>query len=121
LGSLPVSRSQRRTPGGASRTDLVGELEDPARLAELAARSDVLTFDWENISGKALAPLEADAIRPPGRRSKCRRIGLLEKALFSKPQDSGCRARRGRQPGAICAGGPQRSGFPACSRRGAGL
>ena len=45
---------------------LTGELEDPKLLAQLASRSDVLTFDWENISGKALAPLESlTTVRPP--------------------------------------------------------
>ena len=46
------------TPGAQVAPSLVGDLEDPARLAELASRSDVVTFDWENISGSALEPLE---------------------------------------------------------------
>ena len=40
---------------------LTGDLEDAAQLAALAACSDVITFDWENIPGGALAPLETDA------------------------------------------------------------
>ena len=58
-------------PGAQVAPILTGELEDAAQLAALAARSDVLTFDWENISGKALAPLEKltqDAPAPRGAR-----------------------------------------------------
>jgi len=72
------------TPGAQVAPILVGDLEDPARLAELAARSDVLTFDWENISGAALAPLERlIAIRPSPAALKVSQDRLLEKALFS--------------------------------------
>ena len=53
-------------PGAQVAPILVGELEDASRLEELASRSDVLTFDWENIAGRALAPLEKlTVIRPP--------------------------------------------------------
>jgi 5-(carboxyamino)imidazole ribonucleotide synthase len=64
---------------------ITGELEDAARLAELAARSDVLTFDWENISGAALAPLEhSTLVRPPRAALEVSQDRLSEKALFSK-------------------------------------
>jgi 5-(carboxyamino)imidazole ribonucleotide synthase len=64
---------------------LTGELEDSAQLAALAARSDVLTFDWENISGSALAPLEkVTLIRPPRAALEVSQDRLAEKALFSK-------------------------------------
>jgi len=45
---------------------LVGDLEDPGKLMELAERSDVVTFrTGKNISGAALAPLEkTTTIRP---------------------------------------------------------
>ncbi len=70
-------------PGAQVAPILVGELEDPARLRELAARSDVLTFDWENISGAALAPLEKlAAIRPPRPALEASQDRLQEKALF---------------------------------------
>ena len=63
---------------------LTGPFEDPALLAELAARSDVLTFDWENISGRALAPLEkSHLIRPPRKALEVSQDRLQEKALFS--------------------------------------
>lgn len=64
---------------------LLGELDDPARLAELAARSDVLTFDWENVSGTVLAPLaKLVEIRPSAAALQVSQDRLLEKALFSR-------------------------------------
>jgi 5-(carboxyamino)imidazole ribonucleotide synthase len=70
-------------PGAQVAPILVGELEDPARLRELASCSDVLTFDWENISGSALAPLEqVTAIRPPRPALEVSQDRLQEKALF---------------------------------------
>jgi 5-(carboxyamino)imidazole ribonucleotide synthase len=64
---------------------ITGELEDAARLAELAARSDVVTFDWENISGGALAPLEKlTLVRPPRAALEVSQDRIAEKALFSK-------------------------------------
>jgi 5-(carboxyamino)imidazole ribonucleotide synthase len=64
---------------------LTGDLEDAAQLAALAARSDVLTFDWENISGSALAPLEAlTRVRPPRAALEVSQDRLWEKALFTK-------------------------------------
>ena len=64
---------------------LTGELEDPAQLAALAGCSDVLTFDWENISASALAPLEKlTKVRPPRAALEASQDRLTEKALFAK-------------------------------------
>jgi 5-(carboxyamino)imidazole ribonucleotide synthase len=64
---------------------LTGELEDATQLAALAACSDVLTFDWENIAGAALAPLEKlTRVRPPRAALEASQDRLAEKALFSK-------------------------------------
>jgi 5-(carboxyamino)imidazole ribonucleotide synthase len=72
-------------PGAQVAPMLVGDLEDPARLAELAASSDVLTFDWENISGRALEPLERiTKIRPPRSALEVAQDRMTEKALFVK-------------------------------------
>ena len=72
-------------PGAQVAPILVGPLEDAALLAELASRSDVVTFDWENISGKALAPLEKlTAIRPPRAALEVSQDRLQEKALFRR-------------------------------------
>jgi 5-(carboxyamino)imidazole ribonucleotide synthase len=73
------------TPGAQVAPTLIGDLEDPKLLAELAAGSDVVTFDWENISGRALEPLErVTAIRPPRPALEVAQDRITEKALFSR-------------------------------------
>ncbi|MFI4889891.1 MAG: 5-(carboxyamino)imidazole ribonucleotide synthase [Steroidobacterales bacterium] len=72
-------------PGGQVAPILVGELDDAGLLAELAARSDVLTFDWENISEKALAPLRRlTRVRPSPAALRISQDRLHEKALFTR-------------------------------------
>jgi 5-(carboxyamino)imidazole ribonucleotide synthase len=71
-------------PGAQVAPILLGEPEDPVLLRRLATSSQVVTFDWENIAGAALAPLEKlTAIRPPRRALEVSQDRLLEKALFS--------------------------------------
>jgi 5-(carboxyamino)imidazole ribonucleotide synthase len=73
------------SPGGQVAPIRTGELEDARLLADLAAQSDVLTFDWENIAGAALAPLaRLTAIRPPPGALEVSQDRLLEKALFRR-------------------------------------
>jgi len=73
------------SPAAQVAPTLVGELEDADQLAALAACSDVVTFDWENISGKALEPLEKlTRVRPPRAALEVSQDRLAEKALFSK-------------------------------------
>ena len=73
------------TPGAQVAESLIGDLQDPALLTELASRSDVVTFDWENISGTALAPLEKIAqVRPPRAALEVSQDRLAEKALFTR-------------------------------------
>ncbi len=73
------------SPGGQVAPVLLGDLQDSARLAELAAGSDVVTFDWENVAGAALAPLERlTAVRPPRIALEVSQDRLTEKALFSR-------------------------------------
>jgi 5-(carboxyamino)imidazole ribonucleotide synthase len=73
------------SPGAQVAPSLLGALEDAALLEQLAANSDVLTFDWENISGKALAPLaKLTAIRPPRAALEVSQDRLHEKALFRR-------------------------------------
>lgn len=72
-------------PGAQVAPILVGPLEDAALLAELAKGNDVVTFDWENISGTALAPLEKlTSIRPPREALEVSQDRLREKALFER-------------------------------------
>jgi 5-(carboxyamino)imidazole ribonucleotide synthase len=73
------------TPGAQVAPSLIGDLEDAALLAELAARSDVVTFDWENIAGSALRPLEKiTQIRPPRAALEVSQDRIAEKALFTR-------------------------------------
>jgi 5-(carboxyamino)imidazole ribonucleotide synthase len=73
------------TPGAQVAPSLIGELEDPVLLSDLASRSDVVTFDWENISGAALEPLEKiTRVRPPRAALEVSQDRLAEKALFSR-------------------------------------
>ena len=70
-------------PGAQVAPILLGDLEDSGRLRELASLSDVVTFDWENIAGAALAPLEKlTAVRPPRKALEVSQDRLREKALF---------------------------------------
>lgn len=70
-------------PAAAVAPIITGGLEDPALLERLARQSEVLTFDWENISGRALAPLEAlTRVRPPRAALELSQDRLHEKALF---------------------------------------
>jgi 5-(carboxyamino)imidazole ribonucleotide synthase len=72
-------------PGAQVSPILVGDLQDPELLRELARRSDVVTFDWENIAGAALAPLERlTAVRPPRPALEVSQDRLQEKALFKR-------------------------------------
>lgn len=73
------------TPGAQVAPSLIGDLEDAALLAELGRRSDVVTFDWENISGSALKPLEKiTQVRPPRAALEVSQDRLAEKALFTR-------------------------------------
>ena len=73
------------TPGAQVAPSLIGDLENPVLLAELASRSDVVTFDWENISGAALEPLEnITRVRPPRAALEVSQDRLAEKALFTR-------------------------------------
>jgi 5-(carboxyamino)imidazole ribonucleotide synthase len=73
------------TPGAQVAPSLIGDLEDAALLAQLASRSDVVTFDWENISGSALQPLErVTQVRPPRLALEVSQDRLAEKALFTR-------------------------------------
>jgi 5-(carboxyamino)imidazole ribonucleotide synthase len=72
-------------PGAQVAPIIVGDLQDPALLEELARRSDVVTFDWENIAGSALAPLQhICAVRPPRAALEVSQDRIHEKALFRK-------------------------------------
>ena len=64
---------------------LTGELGDAGQLEALACANQVVTFDWENIAGSALAPLEKlTLVRPPRAALEVSQDRMSEKALFAK-------------------------------------
>ena len=75
------------TPAAQVATSLVGEFTDPAMLAELARRSGVISFDWENISVPALRKAtrgSAVRVSPPLRALAAAQDRLSEKRLFDR-------------------------------------
>ncbi len=72
LDFLFVDRSAD-TPAGRIAPVLTGDINDPALLAELARHSDVISFDWENVSVEALGA--AIASERAGRSAGTRRAG----------------------------------------------
>ena len=73
------------TPGAQVAPSLIGDLEDPVKLEDLARASEVVTFDWENIRGEVLQPIESlTAVRPPRAALEVSQDRLTEKALFRR-------------------------------------
>ncbi|HTP38624.1 MAG TPA: 5-(carboxyamino)imidazole ribonucleotide synthase [Steroidobacteraceae bacterium] len=76
-----------QTPGGQLAPSLSGELGDPRLLAELARRSEVLTFDWENVSVPALRAATrgtGTTVAPPLRALATAQDRLQEKRCFER-------------------------------------
>lgn len=73
------------TPGGQVAPILTGAFTDRRLLGELARRSDVLTFDWENVSLDSLAALPRRVpVYPPLRALATSQDRLAEKRLFDR-------------------------------------
>jgi len=73
------------TPAAKVAPTLCGEFTDQRLLRELARRSEVITFDWENISVESLAALGRRArISPPLPALAASQDRLSEKRLFEK-------------------------------------
>ena len=75
------------TPAARVATSLVGEFTDPVMLRELAKRSGVISFDWENISVPALRAATRGSrarVSPPLRALAIAQDRLSEKRLFER-------------------------------------
>lgn len=75
------------TPGGQLAESLVGEFTDPKLLDALLRRSEVVTFDWENVSVAALRTAAArrrTRIAPPLRALGVAQDRLAEKRCFER-------------------------------------
>jgi 5-(carboxyamino)imidazole ribonucleotide synthase len=76
---------QPGTPAHQVGPSLVGEFTDKKLLTELAGRSEVITFDWENVPTEALDHLASRArIAPPRAALATAQDRLLEKSLFAE-------------------------------------
>jgi 5-(carboxyamino)imidazole ribonucleotide synthase len=72
-------------PAGQVAPVLTGEFTEKRLLAELSQRSEVLTFDWENISVDALRALKgATRIAPPIPALATAQDRVSEKKLFER-------------------------------------
>ena len=73
------------TPAGQVAPSLCGEFTDRRLLRELARRTDLITFDWENVSLAGLRALGRNArIAPPLAALAMSQDRLAEKRLFAK-------------------------------------
>jgi 5-(carboxyamino)imidazole ribonucleotide synthase len=73
------------TPAARVAPTLVGEFTDHKLLRELARRSEVMTFDWENVSIDSLRALGRSAkIAPPLAALAMSQDRIAEKTLFAK-------------------------------------
>jgi 5-(carboxyamino)imidazole ribonucleotide synthase len=73
------------TPGARVAPSLCGEFTDRRLLRELARRSEVITFDWENVSVESLAALgRRTRIAPPLPALAASQDRLSEKRLFDR-------------------------------------
>ena len=73
------------TPSHQVAPSLFGSFTDPALLDEIAARSEVVTFDWENVPAEALDRLTSRTrIAPPRIALATAQDRLLEKELFAR-------------------------------------
>jgi 5-(carboxyamino)imidazole ribonucleotide synthase len=75
------------TPAGRFAPVLTGEFTDRALLRELAARSDVISFDWENIAVDALRAATRGTrtrISPPLRALAAAQDRMAEKRTFER-------------------------------------
>lgn len=72
-------------PAGQVAPQIVGEFTDTSLLGKLARDTNVLTFDWENISVDALRALPAETlICPPVEALAAGQDRVLEKQLFER-------------------------------------
>jgi 5-(carboxyamino)imidazole ribonucleotide synthase len=73
------------TPGGQVAPILTGEFTDRSLLRRLAARSEVVTFDWENVSVDALREIRGDTrVCPPIPALAAAQDRVSEKRTFER-------------------------------------
>ncbi len=80
-----LAREAESPAGQVSAVEIVGDYGDPAAVGRLAAQSDVLTFEFENVSAAALAAAEQAGapIAPPGRALAVSQDRVEEKSALN--------------------------------------
>ena len=80
-----LAREADSPAGQVSAEEIVGRYDDPAAVAELARRSDIVTFEFENIPAAVLAGLDADGVKiaPPSRALAISQDRLEEKTFLN--------------------------------------
>ena len=80
-----LAREADSPAGRVAAREIVGGYGDAAALRALAEASDVLTFEFENVPGEAIAALEADgfAVAPPGRALAVSQDRVTEKRFLN--------------------------------------
>ena len=69
-------------PGGQIGDIILGEFSDPQKIAELASKVDLVTYDVENVPVEALAAIAKDKFLPPVKALAAGQDRLSEKELF---------------------------------------
>jgi 5-(carboxyamino)imidazole ribonucleotide synthase len=83
---VAVLASEAGSPAGlVSAQEIVGDYGDGAALRALADAADVVTFEFENVPGAAIAALEAEgvAVSPPGRALAVSQDRVAEKTFLN--------------------------------------
>ena len=83
--TVVLAREAGSPAGEVAAREIVGGYGDVEALDRLAAISDVITFEFENVPGEALAALEARgvAVAPPGRALAISQDRASEKAFLN--------------------------------------
>ncbi len=78
-----LAREADSPAGQVSTVEIVGAYDDPEAVARLAAISDVLTFEFENIPAAVLAAVGDTPIAPPGRALAISQDRVEEKTFLN--------------------------------------
>ena len=78
-----LAREPDSPAGQVSAEEIVGRYDDLAAVAELARRSDILTFEFENIAAETLLAVGDTPIAPPARALAISQDRLDEKTFLN--------------------------------------
>ena len=80
-----LAREAQSPAGQVAAHEVVGAYDDADALMRLAALSDVVTFEFENVPGAAIAALasQGHAVAPPGRALAVAQDRLTEKTFLN--------------------------------------